>query len=665
MRQVEYPRSSYPVAIDDGVAVVGIRGSELHALDVRTGQVLWRRANKRGQSWQYRVSEGVVYLRQTRNAGQMERVGSDGHTVIATVYSTEVFALDAQTGNEIWAYRPESRRWPGRIFLSEGALVVESEPYFALDAETGRLLWEAHLKGVNYASGGIMFGEERIERSEEPRYEEGIGAIDMNTGKTLWWQVHSSVDVMGAADDIVLVRRSSEATTSPSSHLYGLDAKTGRTLWTHYQRGRSLWPKSGGDGVVIIESNQLHSYPPDYKGIRYPVFYPIDEFCVVSTSNGKTLWCEDLQEDDYVTRLGDFVYLTSGNMGRVMDTHTGEELWNREGKGGVDGAAPQVRKSREVVYMNDRGIISALHPTTWAVRWQYQLEWDDDTSDWRDNPSIRAADDDVVVLWTSAGLAAVGLPLPSAIDSPAPSPVPQEICNNGIVVPEPQDNPGLVDDCVVLLSVRGVLVGDDGTLASESVLNWSADLAITQWDGVSIVEPGRRPVAYSVGETPPTPRPVGLPDRVRILNLGSHDLRGQVPAGLAGLIGLDTLVLDSPYLTGDIPSELGRLTNLEKLVLGSGLTGPVPPELGQLVNLNELVLGNRLTGPIPPELGRLVNLEELRIGNGLTGQIPSELGELDNLRFVAIRGSSFTGCLPGMWKKDWVMDSSGTELGPC
>ena len=86
---------------------------------------------------------------------------------------------------------------------------------------------------------------------------------------------------------------------------------------------------------------------------------------------------------------------------------------------------------------------------------------------------------------------------------------------------------------MVLLLVRGVLVGDNGTLASESVLNWSADLAITQWDGVSIVEPGRRPVAYSVGEIPPTPRPVGLPDRVRILNLGSRDLRGQVPVELA------------------------------------------------------------------------------------------------------------------------------------
>ena len=648
LRQVEYPGSSYLVSIDNGVVVVGIRRSELHALDAKTGQVLWRRANESGQEWHYRLSDGVVYLLQPRELDQILTKDVNGYTVRSPVYGTEVFALDARSGNEIWQYRPEPDRWPRRSFFSEGALVVQSEPYFALDAETGRLLWEAHVTGVtNHASDGVI-------------YEDGPGvtALDMTTGKALWRQMHSSVEVLGAADDIVLVRR-------PLDHLHGLDAKTGRTLWTHHQMGRSLWPKSEGNGVVIVQSKQLHSCSPDHEGICYPVIYPIDEFCVVDMSNGKTLWCEEMEEYDYVTRLGDLVYLTSGNTGRLLNARTGVELWSREGKDGVDGAALQVRKGGGVLYVNDYGTISALHPKTLAVRWQYQLEWDDDPSDWRDGPSIRAADDEVVVLWNGAGLTAVGLPPPGGVDSPPPSPAPEELCSNGVVVPNTEVNPGLVGDCVVLLSVRGFLVGDDGTLAAESVLNWNADLPITQWDGVSIVEPGRRAVAYSVGETPPTPRPVGLPDRVRILKPGWQALSGQVPAELAGLTGLDTLVLDSPYLTGDIPSALGQLVNLERLVLGNGLTGPIPPELGRLVNLERLVLGNRLTGSIPPELGRLVNLKELRLGNGLTGAIPSELGELDKLRFVDIHGTRFSGCLPGLWKKDWIIDSSGVELDSC
>ena len=651
----ENPRFSYSVFIDDGIAVVDIRGNELHALDAATGQVLWRRANERGQKWHYRVSEGAVYLSQSRKVGET-KVDVNTYTFS---YSTEVFALDARSGEVIWQYRPEPDRLTDGFLLSEGVLAVRSDPFLGLDAETGRLLWEARFEGVtNDASGGVMFVEERIERAQEPRYEFGVSAVDMNTGETLWRQVHSSVDVAGAADDIVLVRR------SPDPHLYGLDAKTGRTLWTHHQRGRSLWPKSEGDGVVIVESKQLHSYPPDYKGIRYPVVYPIDEFCVVSMSNGKTLWCGEMEEGDGVTRLGDFVYLTSGNTGRVLDARTGEELWSREGKDGVDGAAPQLRKSGEVVYVNDHGMISALHPTTWAVRWQYQLEWDDDPSDWRDNPFIWVADDDVVVLWTGEGLAAVGIP-PRGVDPPLPLTAPLELCSNGVVVPDPQDNPGLVSDCAVLLSVRDSLIGESGTLASEAALNWSADLPIARWDGVSTVEPGRRPVVVKPGATPPA-RPVGLPDRVRILKLGWSDgPRGEVPAELAGLTELDRLILDSYYLSGGIPPELGQLAKLEELRLGDGLAGAIPPELGQLANLKELQLGNGLTGPIPPELGRLVHLEELRLGNELTGPVSPELGALANLRRVAIHGSYFTGCLPVTWKKHWIADSSGAELDYC
>ena len=148
---MEYPGSSYLVSIDNGVVVVGIRGSELHALDAKTGQVLWRRANESGQEWHYRLSDGVVYLSQSRELDQILTKDVNGYSVRSPVYGTEVFALDARSGNEIWQYRPEPDRWPGRSFFSEGTLVVQSEPYFALDAETGRLLWEAHVTGVtNY-----------------------------------------------------------------------------------------------------------------------------------------------------------------------------------------------------------------------------------------------------------------------------------------------------------------------------------------------------------------------------------------------------------------------------------------------------------------------------------------------------------------------------------
>lgn len=56
----------------------------------------------------------------------------------------------------------------------------------------------------------------------------------------------------------------------------------------------------------------------------------------------------------------------------------------------------------------------------------------------------------------------------------------EEECSNGIAVPDPQDNPGLVADCVTLLRS-----GD--TLAGPALLNWNTSLPIEQWWNVTVV----------------------------------------------------------------------------------------------------------------------------------------------------------------------------------
>ena len=221
----------------------------------------------------------------------------------------------------------------------------------------------------------------------------------------------------------------------------------------------------------------------------------------------------------------------------------------------------------------------------------------------------------------------------------------QTPCSNGIAVPNPSSNPGLVSDCQVLLAARD-------TLAGTASLNWSADVNIETWDGISVG---------------------GLPSRVIVLELKAEfdkegpALNGQIPPELSNLSNLEEIDLGSRNsicidgecreveerefnrLTGPIPSELGNLTNLERLYLfGNQLTGPIPPELGNLTNLERLYLNiNQLTGPIPPELGNLTNLERLYLNrNRLTGPIPSELGNLTNLERLSLYTNQLTGPIP-------------------
>ena len=193
-------------------------------------------------------------------------------------------------------------------------------------------------------------------------------------------------------------------------------------------------------------------------------------------------------------------------------------------------------------------------------------------------------------------------------------------CSNAIAVPDPAANPGLVSDCATLLAARDTLAGEEGNL------NWSADVAISDWDGIGIDN-----------------------ERVSVLVLPEYGLNGAIPPELGNLANLYALLIHDNRLTGAIPSELGSLARLNYLYLNNNrLTGAIPPELGNLANLEDLYLNNnRLTGAIPPELGNLANLRGLNLAeNQLTGEIPSELGNIPYLYELRLHGNRLAGCIP-------------------
>ena len=276
-----------------------------------------------------------------------------------------------------------------------------------------------------------------------------------------------------------------------------------------------------------------------------------------------------------------------------------------------------------------------------------------------------------------------------------------EGCSNGIAVPEPPSNPGLVRDCVTLLEARDVLLGD----GEAPDLNWAVDTAMTSWLGVTVGGSAPRVTAIQVtktfhGRVPPglarldqlevldlhdnalsghLPREMGLlvelrelklwpgydyrdvagltgtipPELAQLSNLqelwlSSNDLEGEIPEELAALPSLSRVYLSSNRLTGAIPPAFGR-PGLRSLSLGGNrLTGEIPPELGQSVDLVRLGLsGNDLGGAIPPELGGLSSLEFLRLGqNQLTGMIPPDLGELPRVRELYLASNRLTGEIP-------------------
>ena len=186
---------------------------------------------------------------------------------------------------------------------------------------------------------------------------------------------------------------------------------------------------------------------------------------------------------------------------------------------------------------------------------------------------------------------------PHALNPPlSQRPVDLSACSAGLIVPEPEVNPGLVHDCEVLLSIR------DG-LGGHIQLNWSESAPMAEWEGITLG---------------------GSPSRVHRLILGFHyeismvrdRLTGTMPSELGELAELRVLALSNNYLSGSIPPELGGLMKLQYLALSNNyLGGSIPPELYNLTNLGELYLSdNRFTGCIPTTLRNIEDNDLVDLG---------------------------------------------------
>lgn len=236
-------------------------------------------------------------------------------------------------------------------------------------------------------------------------------------------------------------------------------------------------------------------------------------------------------------------------------------------------------------------------------------------------------------------------------------------CSAGVVIADPEANPGLVRDCEALVEMMSGI--------ASAGLNWDAATPIAEWEGVALSDPSQE--GSGAGEPP-------FPLRVRGLSLSEHGLTGPFPINVTALTELMSLDLSGNALYGAIPPELGTLNELQVLDLsypGTGfipLFGPIPPELGDLINLRELRLTLRLVSPIqnpipselgqltnlkilrisfsgqyasiPPELGNLINLKELTLFGNLSGPIPSELGNLVPLQTLNLTGHKLSGPIP-------------------
>lgn len=208
----------------DGTRVfVGVKGGSLAALDVSNGGLLWQKNLGINMQVPPLVDDGIVYV-PTTFVGPELTPNEHGRA--------KLFALDAKTGKEIWAFESDNYilQTPtrNRKTLFVGGNFYDPTPIdegghtrlYALDLATGSPLW-------NYESEDGF--PKRLYATDETlvfvAYQDFMNGVDIATGELRWrfdtgnW----TPSFLGAGDMVYF--------SSANTQVFAVDADTGESIW--------------------------------------------------------------------------------------------------------------------------------------------------------------------------------------------------------------------------------------------------------------------------------------------------------------------------------------------------------------------------------------------------------------------------------------------------
>jgi polyvinyl alcohol dehydrogenase (cytochrome) len=348
--------------------------------------------------WAFGFPKGVTNNTQPAIvSGRVFASGDNGYT----------YSLDAKTGCVYWSFQNGSivrnspmvgavsgqgaTRWA--VFFGDGHANV-----FALDAQTGRQLWKTRVDdhvvaritaGVKYHDGRVyvpISGSEEFNSGNKDypccTARGGVAALDANTGKEIWkfyladppqpwkkpangaqlygpatggvWNAPTIDPVRGA-----LYVGTGDAVTPPESPLtdavIALDLKTGKLLWSHRATENDLF--MGGCGGPNRSEACPEKLGPDYDIGNSPI--------LVTLGNGKRALFAG-------TKGADVLALDPDNKGAVLFrvNPSGQPVgFTGRGRGGIvwGGASDQ----RQVYYGMGAAGVGAIQSADGKTAWVF------------------------------------------------------------------------------------------------------------------------------------------------------------------------------------------------------------------------------------------------------------------------------------------------------
>lgn len=244
----------HPTIADGRVYAAAVDGG-VHALDLRTGQSVWRYASELPLSGGPGAGEGLVVVGSLEGdvialdaaSGTEKWKAKVGNEVLAapaigggTVYvhsnDGRVTAFDAATGERRWFYSTEvpalTVRGSGPVTIGPGIVFVGNDNgnLTALSATDGGVLWSvpvaepdgrSELERMADVDGAVVIDNTILYATS---YKNHTIAIDGPTGQIVWDRENGGPRGLAISNSAVVV-------TDPTGKVWGLDKNSGASLW--------------------------------------------------------------------------------------------------------------------------------------------------------------------------------------------------------------------------------------------------------------------------------------------------------------------------------------------------------------------------------------------------------------------------------------------------
>lgn len=191
----------------DGVLYAGCNDGNFYALDGETGALKWKFFNQEARFSAPHVEGGVIYVT----------------FFTASIYSTGIFAINANTGSLLWKTFSPFRGYgvASAPTYSDGIVFIAAYDagLIALDAATGAIKWR-NMVGITLSNPAVVNGTVYINSEQDM-----LGAYDARTGSLKWsFELLNLKSSFTISDGILY-------TAGERGYMYAIDVSKGTLVW--------------------------------------------------------------------------------------------------------------------------------------------------------------------------------------------------------------------------------------------------------------------------------------------------------------------------------------------------------------------------------------------------------------------------------------------------